>query len=40
MGVYLAEFIGSFILVFMGTGSVIVNDVTGGLVSHVSYNFV
>ena len=32
---YLSEFIGTFFLVFFGCGSVVVNDVTGGSVSHV-----
>ena len=32
---YLAEFIGTFILVFVATGAVIVNDVSGGVVTHV-----
>ncbi|MBE9537223.1 MAG: aquaporin [Proteobacteria bacterium] len=30
-----AEFIGTFALVFAGTAAIIVNDVTGGLVTHV-----
>jgi len=32
---YLAELIGTFALVFCGTGAIIINDVTGGAVSHV-----
>jgi aquaporin Z len=32
---YAAECIGTFGLVFCGTGAVIINDVSGGLVSHV-----
>jgi aquaporin Z len=32
---YAAEFIGTFCLVFAGTGAIVVNDVTGGTVSHV-----
>jgi aquaporin NIP len=31
----LAELIGTFALVFCGTGAIIINDVTGGVVSHV-----
>ncbi|HEY5599724.1 MAG TPA: aquaporin [Candidatus Manganitrophaceae bacterium] len=30
-----AEFFGTFALVFAGTGAIIINDVSGGLVSHV-----
>jgi aquaporin NIP len=32
---YAAEFIGTFALVFAGTGAIIINDVSGGAVSHV-----
>src|SRR6516165_5445405 len=32
---YIAEFIGTFALVFFGTGSIIVDQVTNGGVSHV-----
>ncbi|MEK7773347.1 MAG: aquaporin, partial [Deltaproteobacteria bacterium] len=32
---YAAEFFGTFALVFAGTGAIIINDVTGGTVSHV-----
>ena len=32
---YLAELIGTFILVFVATGAVIVNDVSGGSLTHV-----
>jgi aquaporin NIP len=32
---YLAEFFGTFCLVFAGTGAIVVNDVSGGAVSHV-----
>jgi aquaporin NIP len=31
----IAEFIGTFALVFAGTGAIIINDVSGGAVSHV-----
>lgn len=31
---YVAEIIGTFILVFIGTGAGIVNEVTGGVISH------
>src|ERR671936_308561 len=30
-----AEFFGTFALVFAGTGAIVINDVTGGAVSHV-----
>ncbi len=32
---YVAEFIGTFALVFCGTGAIVINDVTGGTVTHV-----
>jgi MIP family channel proteins len=35
MNKFLAEAIGTFALVFIGTGAIIVNDVTGGMVTHV-----
>lgn len=35
MNKYTAEFIGTFALVFAGTGAIIVNDLTNGAVSHV-----
>src|SRR5580698_8459911 len=31
----LAEFIGTFALVFAGTGSIVINDVSGGGITHV-----
>lgn len=32
---YVAEFIGTFALVFAGTGAIIINDLTNGTISHV-----
>lgn len=32
---YIAEFIGTFALVFCGTGAVVINEVTGGAVTHL-----
>lgn len=36
---YLAEFIGTFALVFCGTGAVVIDEVTHGAVSHVGVAF-
>ncbi len=36
----LAEGIGTFILVFAGTGAVMVNDISGGAVTHLGISFV
>jgi len=30
-----AEFIGTFALVFVGTGAIIINETTGGTITHV-----
>ena len=35
MNKYVSEFIGTFFLVFAGTGAIIVNDLTGGQITHV-----
>jgi aquaporin Z len=32
---YLAEFIGTFMLLFAGAGAIVINDATGGLITHV-----
>ena len=35
MNRYIAEFVGTLILVFCGTGAIIVNDLSGGIITHV-----
>ena len=35
MNKYVSEFIGTFFLVFAGTGAIIVNDVSGGQITHI-----
>jgi aquaporin Z len=37
---YFAEAIGTFCLVFAGTGTIVVNDISGGVVSHVGIGLV
>ena len=37
---YLAEYIGTFILVFTGTAAIVVNDVSGGAISHLGVSAV
>jgi len=32
-----AELVGTFALVFAGTGAIVIDDVTGGAVSHVGW---
>ncbi len=32
---YMAEYLGTFILVFAGTAAIVVNDISGGIVTHV-----
>jgi len=32
---YIAEFIGTFVLVFAGTSAIVVNDMSGGMVTHL-----
>lgn len=43
-GKYIAELIGTYILVFCGTGAIIINDVSGGAVTHpgiaITFGFV
>lgn len=31
----IAEFIGNFILVFAGTSAIVINDISGGVITHV-----
>ncbi len=35
MNKYCAEFIGTFFLVFAGTGAIIINDLSGGQITHM-----
>jgi aquaporin Z len=37
---YIAEFIGTFALVFAGTGAIIINDVSGGIITHLGIGIV
>jgi len=32
---YLAELIGTYFLVFCGTGSIVINEVSGGVIGHL-----
>lgn len=34
---YLAELLGTFILVFAGTGAIVINDLSGGGISHLGH---
>lgn len=40
MKAYLAEFIGTFFLVFLGTGAIVLNEVTNGVITHVGVSAV
>ncbi len=37
---YLSEFLGTFSLVFCGTGAIIINEVSGGTITHVGISIV
>ncbi len=37
---YISEFLGTFVLVFCGTGSIIINDISGGIVTQVGIGLV
>lgn len=37
---YTAEFIGTFALVFAGTGAIIINDISGGIITHLGVGLV
>src|SRR5476651_692508 len=36
----IAEFIGTFALVFAGTGAIIINDISGGVITHLGIGLV
>ena len=40
MNKYIAEFIGTFALVFAGTGAIIINDISGGAITHLGVGIV
>jgi MIP family channel proteins len=40
MNKYLSEYIGTFALVFAGTGAIIINDVSGGVITHLGIGLV
>lgn len=40
MNKYVSEFIGTFALVFAGTGAIIINDVSGGVITHLGVGLV
>lgn len=40
MNKYLSEYIGTFALVFAGTGAIIINDVSGGVITHLGVGLV
>ena len=37
---HFAELIGTFILVFAGTAAIVVNDISGGVITHVGITLV
>jgi aquaporin Z len=40
LGKYLSEYLGTFALVFAGTGAIIINDISGGVITHVGIGLV
>lgn len=40
MGKYLSEYLGTFALVFAGTGAIIINDISGGAITHLGIGLV
>ena len=36
---YWAELLGTYILVFVGTGAIMINEITGGEVSHLAVSY-
>ncbi|MBT9148981.1 MAG: MIP/aquaporin family protein [Dehalococcoidia bacterium] len=39
MKAYISELIGTFALVFAGTGAIIINDISGGVIAHIGIAF-
>src|SRR5665213_2569744 len=40
MSKYVSEYIGTFGLVFAGTGAIIINDISGGIITHLGIGLV
>ncbi len=40
MNKFLSEFVGTFALVFAGTGAIIINDISGGVITHLGIGLV
>src|SRR5580698_1190299 len=40
MNKYFSEYIGTFALVFAGTGAIIINDISGGVITHLGVSLV
>ena len=37
---YLSEFLGTFMMVFAGTAAIVVNDISGGTITHIGVSLV